>query len=340
MSTTGIILLVLTVIAWLLLSAALTSAIGADGTGDRDIFLGLRWILAGVLICALWAFVGGLLFVAGGQNMLPAGAGIAAAILVPASAASAFGGLYLASELAVRWPMTVAMSAPALLAGYVVLLYLPSLRTVAASPFLTGAVWGTVLVLSIVLLSAVWRRARENDAMRIVREKEYAEAAVQASERKRPENLAKLKAMRPDQHLTDWYPLLEPDSGVRDEALAALRTVERRQGDVQEGLTYGIQAIMRLAPELDLQYTPELCRAAQVFLRKTAEGMRLRDTGPHPYQSNQYLEGSLRSVSWFTAHGCNCGEGIAQIEACVRSYGDTPDRRQMLNLLAGLHESR
>jgi len=56
MSTNAVVLLVLTVVTWVMLSAVLSSVIGVDGTGDRDIFLGLRWILAGVLICGLWAW--------------------------------------------------------------------------------------------------------------------------------------------------------------------------------------------------------------------------------------------------------------------------------------------
>jgi hypothetical protein len=343
MSTNGVVLLVLTVVTWVMLSAVLSSVIGVDGTGDRDIFLGLRWILAGVLICGLWAWLGGPLFVARGQGTLPAWARVAAVILVPASAASAFGGLYLSSQLAVRWPMTVAMSVPALIAGYVILLYLPSLRRVAGpavlgGAVLGGAVWGAVLILSIVLWPAVSRHVHENDARRTVRDKEYAAATAQRNSETRSANLAKVKAMSPDQPLSDWYSLLEPENGVRSEALEALKTVERRQSDVEYLLTVGIQAPMILVPDLDLKYTLELCQSAQAFLRKTAQGIRITDRSPHPYQSNKYLEASLRSIPWFSAHGCNCGEGIAEIEDRVRAYVDTPDRRQMLILLAGLKE--
>jgi hypothetical protein len=68
MSTTGVVLLVLTIATWPLLSAVLGSVIGVDATGDRDIFNGLRSILAGVLIVALWGSPSGLLLMAGGQG--------------------------------------------------------------------------------------------------------------------------------------------------------------------------------------------------------------------------------------------------------------------------------
>jgi hypothetical protein len=340
MSTTGIVVLVLTIVTWLLLFGVLSSVIGVDYTGDRDIFAGLRWILAGVLIVALWGWVAGLLLMAGGQGIMPKWVGIAAVILVPASAASAFGGLYLSSQLAIRWPINVAMSVPVLIAGYVVLLYLPSLRAAAISPVVSGLVWGAVLILSLVLWPTVSRRVRENDDKHVANQKEYAAVVEKKNDAKRVENLEKVKAMRPDQPLRDWFSLVEPDSGVRSEALEALKTVERRQSDVQEGLNDGFQAFMELVPDLDLKYSPELCQAAQVFLRKTADGMRITDSDPHPYQTNKYLESSLRGVRWFTAHGCNCGGGIAAIETCVRAYVDTPDRRQMLALLASLKENR
>lgn len=218
------------------------------------------------------------------------------------------------------------------------MLYLPSLRTVASSPVFGELVWTAVLVLSVVLWPMVSRRMRENDAKRVVRETEYVAAKAQRNDAVRAANLEKVKAMKPDQPLSDWYSLLDPDSGVRPEALEALKNVERRQSDVQYGLSQGIQAMMTLAPDLDLKYTPELCQAAQVFLRKTAEGIRIVDHDPHPYQTNKYLESSLRGVSWFTAHGCNCSDGISEIETCVRAYVDTPDRRQMLNLLTSLKE--
>jgi hypothetical protein len=318
----------------------LSSVIGVDDTGDRDIFAGLRWILAGVLVVALWAWVSGLLLMAGGQGIMPAWVGIAAVILVPASAASAFGGLYLSSQLAIRWPMNVAMSVPVLMAGYVVLLYLPSLRVAAISPVVSGAVWGAVLILSVLVWPTVSRRVRENDGRRIANQKESAAIMEKRNDAKRAENLEKVKAMRPDQPLRDWFSLVEPDSGVRPEALEALKTVDRRQSDVQEGLNDGFQAFMELVPDLDLNYTPELCQAAQVFLRKTADGIRIKDSDPHPYQTNKYMESSLRAVRWFTTHGCNCSDGIAAIETCVRAYVDTPDRRQMLALLASLKENR
>jgi hypothetical protein len=133
MSSNGLVLTILTALTWVVLALVLSTVIGGNGTGDIDIFLGMRWMLAGVLIFALWIWLGGLLLIAGGQGILPRWVVFAALILVPASAASAYGGLYLASELKAGWPMTIAMTVPPLIAAYSIALYQPSLRRAAAS---------------------------------------------------------------------------------------------------------------------------------------------------------------------------------------------------------------
>jgi hypothetical protein len=340
MSNTATVLLALVIVTWMLLFGVWSSVIGVDDTGDRDIFAGLRWIFAGVLICALWGWLAGLLLTAGGEGLLPPWVGFAAAILVPASAASAFAGLYLSSQLAARWPMAIAMAVPPLIAGYVGLLYLPSLRAMATSPVWSGAVWGGVLALSMVLWPSVSRRVAANDARRTEAQKVRDAAQVQQDETKRTANLAKLKSMRPEQPLRDWLPLLEPDSGVRADAFAVLRTIDRRQRDVEEGLNQGFQWPMDLVPDLDLRCTPELCQSARTFLKKTADDFHIADGISHEYQTNIYLEASLRGVTWFNAHGCQCDQEVAAIETNVRAWADTPDRRQLLNLLAGLKKGR
>jgi hypothetical protein len=77
------------------------------------------------------------------------------------------------------------------------------------------------------------------------------------------------------------------------------------------------------------------------FPEKTAEDMDLRDSSvPQQYQTNKYLESSLRGVTWSNAHGRNCNEGIAGIENNLRAYRDTPDRRQLQTLLSGLKSAQ
>ena len=70
MNKSSMAYLILAVFSWLALCAVLFTVVSVDGTGDRDIFLGLRWILAGLLVCATWACLGGLLFIARDQKFV------------------------------------------------------------------------------------------------------------------------------------------------------------------------------------------------------------------------------------------------------------------------------
>jgi hypothetical protein len=334
MGTNTVVLLILTVICWLVLGADLSTVVGVKAYGDQDIFLGLRWILAGVLVVAVWLWLGGLLLIAGGQGILPKWVNVAALILVPASAASALAALNLVFETDSRWQLAIPLAIPPLIAAYVFSLYQPSLRTAIANP----AVWGVVLVLSAGVWPGFARRQQEKSERRVEHERGLSVWAQKEKERKHSENVAKLKTMSPDDHLVKWYGLLDPEGGVREEALAALRTHERRQGDVEEGLTYGVQAVMRLVPELDLKPTPELCQAARSYLKVAAKGLHIRNRDPYPYEAQDSIDGSFPAIRWFTAHGCNCDEGITALETVARTYLDSPDRQKLLTALAGLKQ--
>jgi len=162
---------------------------------------------------------------------------------------------------------------------------------------------------------------------------------TQERARKRTENMANLQAMTPDAPLMNWYGLLDEDSGVRPEALEALKHVERRQADIEEMLSYGIARAMMLLPDLDLSPTPQLCEAARTFMLASAKSSRVRPKqDPRPYVAGGDVEHSLPAIRWLQAHGCNCDEGIAALQASVESHQDTPDRKTALASLAGLRE--
>lgn len=338
MGNGGIVLLLLTAVAWVLLAEVLKTVVGVYAPGDQDIFLGLRWILAYALICGLWLCLGGLLLMASEQPAMPRWVGLAALVLDPASAAAALAGLYLVQGSATRWMLAIPLVVPPLIAAYVFSLYQPALRATIAGPVGTAAVWASVLFLSVAVWPALSRRLNEESEQAVKREQVQAAWNDRERERKHDESLAKLQAMTPDRHLTDWYSLLDPQNGVRDQALAALRKVPRRQADVEEGLNYGIPAIMRLVPELDLTPTPKLCEAGRTYLRITADGLRLKDREPYPYTAMDYLDWTCDGVRWFEANGCNCDKGVTAIETAIRTYSDSVDRQKVLASLAGLKQ--
>ena len=138
-----------------------------------------------------------------------------------------------------------------------------------------------------------------------------------------------LKSVPPDTPLTEWYAVLKPENGVRQEAIEALRKVERRQRDIEEGLSYGIPITMQLVPELDLNPTPKLCNVAQAYLKVTAEGLKLKNREPYPYQALAYIDQSFPGVR-LMSHGFNCGAGITAIETEIKTYLVSPDRQKLL----------
>jgi hypothetical protein len=139
--------------------------------------------------------------------------------------------------------------------------------------------------------------------------------------------------------LTDWYPLLDVEGGVTTEAMEALRHVERRQADIEFLLSKGIARAMILLPDLDLKPTPELCAAARTFLLQSAKSSRIRPKqDSYEYRAGGVAESSLPGIRWLQAHGCDCEEGIAALEASVRSHLDSPDRKAALAALAALRE--
>jgi hypothetical protein len=161
---------------------------------------------------------------------------------------------------------------------------------------------------------------------------------VREGRRKRAANLEKLKTMTPEMPLTDWYPLLDEEGGVTAEAFEALRHIERRQSDTEFLLVNGVSRAMMLLPELDLKATPELCEAARTFMLKSAKGSRVR-----PRQDPREYRGSDAESPWTgfagsRAHGCNCDEGIAALEASVRSlprFARSPSRAGLARRTAG-----
>ena len=339
MTTSSIVLLILTGLCWLLLLVGLAGVVGNDAHGDQTMGKGLSAVLAIACACLIWLCLAGLLMVAGSQDILVGWPRIAALILHPASCAAALAAFYLVDNPQTRWPALIPALLPPLLAVYVFSLYHPNWIPAISSGRI---VWGAVLVLSIAPWPAVAARMWQRTAGR----KESVQARVEFDaaehERKKAENVVRLGQMTPDMPLPDWYGLLETGSGVRAEAIAALRQVPRRQDDVTEGLAYGILRIMELVPELDLQPTPELCEACRAFLLKETKSLRRRsDPAPAPYSAKDWtLDRILPGLRWFAANHCDLNKELEILDNAVRLHPDSPDRQKLLAALAELRPAR
>lgn len=335
MPNSALVLLVLATLTWLVLMADLKTVVGVTTFGDRDIFLGLRWIMAGVFAGALWLWIGGLLLVAGTQGLLPGWRSLAASILCPAAAVAAIVSIYLVSDANLRWPLIVLLAPPPILAAYTLLLYRSSVVTSQPAHV---AVWALVLAASISVWPALSQRLAEKEQARVESRKAQADWERQEQERKHAEALAKLQTMSPESDITQWYDLLDPKNGVRTEAIAALKKVPRRQTDIEEGVGYGIPALLRLVPELDLSPRPELCEAFRAYLVRMAKSINLRKEDPYPFPEALSFEDLAPSMRWLISHGCTCQDELNQVEAMVLKYQDSPYRQQALATLAGLKQ--
>jgi hypothetical protein len=327
------VLFILTAFSWLLMMVCLNGFAGVDARGDQAMGVALSFFAALVFTCLTWLWLGFLLLTVSSQGIAPAWVGITAMILVPASGAAALAALYLVGGPHPRWPAATLAAVPVLIAAFALALYRPALRPLASGGAGT-AIWGVIMILTIAPWPALAARLRQKQEAKEERRQAQQAWDKQERERKRAESLAKIKVMPADAPIPSWYELLDPENGAREEALEALRHVERRQSDIQEMLHYGIGVSMSLAPLLDLKPTPGLCEAARAYLTKHAKGSRRRPQNePIPFELDKYEAASLDGIRWFASRGCDCRQQIEELQAAAQTQLDSPDRRKFLAAL-------
>jgi hypothetical protein len=59
---------------------------------------------------------------------------------------------------------------------------------------------------------------------------------------------------------------------------------------------------------------------------------------PSYYEEKQVLDPAMKGLRWLNANGCPLNSGIAEIEAGLREYRDTPHRKQMIQQLSELRK--
>jgi hypothetical protein len=305
------VILVLTLLCWILLLVKLFAVAGKEARGDAGFALAMSWIFAMLFTALTWLFLGILLLKSSNR-------GAATALLYVASAPAAFASTYLLLDPARGWLAVVPVLLPPLLA----------LRFRSPSGQVSLAAAIAILLLSVAPWPALFRSMSRRPAA--PRRAAVADSAREA-------NLVKLRSMKPAAPLSEWYALLDAQSGVREEALQALRRVPRRQADIKNMLAYGSPMAMILVPDLDLKPGPELCEAARVYLRKRAAEIRIEPPhDPVPYTAAGYVAESLPGVRWFQDNGCDCTQGIHELESAVETHLDSPIRQKTLASLAEL----
>jgi hypothetical protein len=332
LGASGVALLSLALVCWLACLLFIFSVAGKQVHGDAALGQAYAFILGSVCAALTWLWLGGLLLKAGVEGVLPAG-GIVL-LLYLASALAAAAAVFLVTDNSTgAWPASILVLLPALMMVYVFALYQPSLRPLFSSPRASVVMAGLVLLISAAPFPAAIPRLFGNRTNR---------AAVQQEidAHTRDENLRKLQAMPADAPLWDWFDLLYEQSGVRAEAIEAVRHLDRRQSDMEEALGYDVPMAIRLIPDLDLQPTPRLCEAAGNYLRKTAKETRVRPKQDPREYGGTWVAESLPALRWLMSHGCDCDATIAAMEASVSTFIDTPARNATLSQLAELRKQK
>jgi hypothetical protein len=328
-------LLFLMLACWLIQLGFLFSVVGQQVHGHEVVGQAFGWLGAMILAGFAWLWLGGLLLKAGVQDILPQRIDMVALILYIGAGGAIAAAFTLLQDGSRVWPAAVPVVVPPILAFYVFALHRPSMRDFFASMNGTLAVWIPVLILTLAPWPSLVRELRgiaeQQAAMR--------QGNAQELERKRAENLPKLQAMGADAPVWDWLDLLDESSGVHAEALEAVRKLERRQGDVEDMLGWGIPRAMQLLSDLDLKATPKLCESANAYLRKEAKETRVRaKQDPREYRGEGYVERSLPAIRWMMANGCDCDATVEAIQKSVETYIDTRERKAALAALAELRK--
>lgn len=232
------------------------------------------------------------------------------------SAAAAAGAYYLFDGGKTPWPAAIPLVLPLLLAGAALsghwsALRMPLLAIAAVTCLIAGGAFANAWI-----GQASWKSG------------ERAEVRAQ--------NLALVAQIDESQPLWHWLPQLQADSGVRDETIAALRELKRRQADIEQMVAEDVANTMDLIPLLDLQPTPRLQQLLNASLLKDAAYARTKPGGSDEILKGDFMFSTLPALHWMHTHGGCCREGISQMRAAALEYSDTRVRAGYLKELDGL----
>jgi hypothetical protein len=334
-STASAILLTLTLLLATLFCLILWDVTSSVEIGDRAMGQGFEWLYTIVLFVFTWASLAGLLWNA--RSVLPARAGMAA-LLVWLVSAGTVAVCFSVLNPRVRWPIVMPAGLILLVAVYILVLSLPATRSFAASPSVGLGVLAGILFLTVPIWSAVYYyKIVEPNRQAAAYQAEMADPVKKAERREKA--LAKVQAMTADQPVEQWASLLEPENGVRAEAIEALRKVDRRQEDVEQ-LARHNSTFLGAVPELDLKLTPLLCSAIQDFIWNRAFVRQLQGERGQRFRADESDDAIASTIGWFQSRGCDCGPSLDKYaEDIRRSFKDSPERQAFLEVLAKLKQA-
>lgn len=302
----GAILSALMLPLWIVQLSLLSDLTGSDAAGN-----GLAQAFAAGAIILLWALLAVLASVAYLNGDMPAWAGVATAILIPASGFAAMAALELLThpgEPPFRWPLVIPALVPPLVVIFCFWALVPLLRAAIPASLAAGFAWGVVLGLSAAILP-----------MQAIRH-----AAIEQEDALREKQRADFARLPADAPLWEWTPFLAaPDRTMADAAVARMRALERRQGDAETMLERGDFPLAYLG-SFDLDPTPALCEKARGLLRRRADALVPKTADAQPYTVvDSDVAGALSAMKWLVGYGCSCDEESRAWEAMANAYRGT-----------------
>lgn len=321
------LLLIATILLYVAVVANIATMNDSDPAGN-----GLSYAYGVFLTVGLWVLMGLLMIAAAAWGDMPGWARLPAVILVPASGAAALTAMTLMrAPGGSTWPILIPALAPLLVVAQALSAFVPALRM---SRNAAAGIWSAVLVLALLPWPVTIARDRAATERRARIEAEYEAERVQRETTKREATREKFARLDANSPLWEWWDFTLPGSELRDQALAAMRTLPRRQVEAQSMLEGGFALPMSELPNLALEATPAFCLVARRFLRRHADSLRTGERDPIPYAVvAPRLETYLPGMRWLAANGCDCTDEFAAFEATARGYPDSPERRRFLATL-------
>ena len=159
-------------------------------------------------------------------------------------------------------------------------------------------------------------------------------------------NPPRFSMLTPKASLRAWLSFADDNNPHAAEALEGARKLSHRTADAVAWLTHPSSDadgafLMRYLLQLDLEATPELCRAGLAWVEhEFANAYRPTPDNPLPYSDLVERLGighPLMAVQWFALQGCDAEKELSAAELLIRAYGEAPQRTQILDALARLH---
>lgn len=297
---------------------------GSDAAGR-----GMAQAFGALFAMALWVVLAILLVVAAIQGRPPVWAMIVAVALLALSA-------YGATQVSAREPWPLGLL-PLLLALYAVWMRFPLLR----KPYLGIGLAAAVAAVALVPIVFAIQAARP-DPEREARLAAERQAAQEADERRLKEqheaDAARFAKLGPDSSLEDYLEYAKMGER-RAEARKAMRLVKSRQADAVALLKAGRMGDLSDLLELDVDATPELCKAFGAALAAAAARVDKRVRSDY-LSAAIILEWQLPNMQWLTTERCDLGESLALLERNVRAAADSSRMTKFADTLAKLRAAK